>query len=105
MTHEEIKSTLSGMMRNAFESRMRELQEIKAKIGDWKVGQPDGPYPDGIDDASMWGYFEGYASNEEYERVDNAVNAEQGVSRKFLTELVAIGYRSVEKMLNVKLEF
>ena len=103
MTHEQIKSTLSGLMRTAFEDRMKELQEIKTKIGDWKPGQPDGPYPEGIDNASMWGYWEGYG--DEFDRVYDAVNTTHGVSRQFLTELVAVGYQSVEKMLNVKLEF
>lgn len=103
MTHEQIKSTLSGLMRTAFEDRMKELQEIKTKIGDWKPGQPDGPYPEGIDDASMWGYFEGYG--DDFFRIYDQVYEIDDVSRQFLTELVAVGYRSVEKMLNVKLEF
>ena len=101
MTHEEIREKMSGMLRKMFDRQLAELQEMKSAVGDWKPGDPDGEYPDGIDHAIMNEYFDGKSTNEEDERIDAAI----GVCKRFTLELIDVGYKKVEKMLANPIRF
>jgi hypothetical protein len=104
MTHEEIQKTLAGLMRGVYESRLKQLQEIKAPLAGVTLAT-DAYYEDewiaAIEIDEMFRYFEGGNSDEVDETIERALEK----SLLFRNDLVNVGYLSVEKIINMKLKF
>lgn len=104
MTHDEIKNTLSGLMRGVFERRLAELQELKKPL-DGFVPDADAFYEAEwiaeIDIDEMKGYFEGSNSQAR----DKAIELAMDQSKLFRQNMVDLGYVLLEQMTNMKLKF
>lgn len=101
MSHEEIKHTLSGMVRQIFETRLKQLQELKAPLADFEPTDDDFYEEDWIaeiDIDEMSQYFEGSNTDELDEQIERAMDQ----SKLFRLNMCDIGYMLAEKLLNLK---
>lgn len=99
MTHEEIRNTLSGLMRQVFDRRLEELQELKKRLGDFQPSDSD-EIPE-VDEAFIFCYFEGSITDEGLEEIEAAISQ----SKRFLYELIQYGYERAEKLTKCSLKF
>lgn len=104
MSHEQIRQTLSGMMQEVFDRRLKQLQDMKQSLGNYQQSDAD-DYEDewiaeiGIDE--MLQYFEGSNTDDRDKQIELAMDK----SNLFRSNMIDVGYMQIEKMLNMKLKF